>query len=130
MLNNFFRINLPYGLQRDFDGWLCFNREYKPLGFNARSINFNDIKFENKHSLYTPYKNLNEKLIESIAVEIKRNANDEIIMFFLYKDASNPFNFEGEKRQELWDLYCEKLQCLTELYVDANNPLHEVSYRD
>lgn len=34
MLENFFRINLPYGMIRnDKNEWMCFNREYMPLGY-------------------------------------------------------------------------------------------------
>jgi hypothetical protein len=35
MLNNFFRINLPYGIKRGpHNSWAAFNREYMPLGWN------------------------------------------------------------------------------------------------
>lgn len=31
-LDDFFRINMPYGMQRNGDGeWFVFNREYKPF---------------------------------------------------------------------------------------------------
>ena len=32
-LNNFFKINFPYGIMKNKDNeWACFNREDKPLG--------------------------------------------------------------------------------------------------
>jgi hypothetical protein len=35
MLTDFFRINLPYGMQKNEKGeWMFFNREYVPLGWN------------------------------------------------------------------------------------------------
>lgn len=39
MLNDFFRINLPYGIAQNNKGeWMAFNREYRPIGFNELSL--------------------------------------------------------------------------------------------
>jgi hypothetical protein len=43
-LTDFFRINLPYGIQKnDVGEWSAFNREYKPLGWNTDEwVNYED----------------------------------------------------------------------------------------
>ena len=34
MLNDFFRINMPYCFSKLENGnWICLNREYSPIGF-------------------------------------------------------------------------------------------------
>lgn len=129
MLNNFFRINLPYGLKEENGTWKCFNREYFPLGFNALSTmkKVSDTQSDIKDCILTPYKNLDEKLIlfivDNDSNRIHRNDEGRIDQFFLYQDATNPFNSTGQQRQELWDLYCEKLQYLAELNVSETMPV-------
>ena len=40
MINDFLRINLPYGIKKNENNeWAAFNREYLPLDFN-------DIRFK------------------------------------------------------------------------------------
>jgi len=58
MLSDFFRINLPYGIERNDKGeWKAFNREYMPIGYN------NDRKgMVEDDRLYTKYKGVTERL--------------------------------------------------------------------
>ena len=57
-LNNFFKINLPYGIKRNGNGhWAALNREYRPLGGN------NFIKHvPGSAFIYTNYGELSDKL--------------------------------------------------------------------
>ncbi len=46
-LNNFFRINLPYGLLKDNqDNWSCFNRKSQPLSCNSVPSEFSTDEAE------------------------------------------------------------------------------------
>ena len=121
-LNNFFRINLPYGIAKNESGdWMAFNREYMPLGYN-------DYDFQEgtpgQHYLdkpiYTKYKGLTEKLLMKLAHGvsegngIKRDENNNITKVFLYNDATNPTRGKANDT-ELWDRYFERLKILSKL---------------
>lgn len=121
MLNDFFRINLPYGIARNENGgWMVFNREYMPLGYNNvehkgnPGLSFLDIP------IYTRYKRLTEKLLIELAYGehgVMRNEKNEIVKVFLYNDGTNPQNQSTDKKI-LWDNYFEKLKKLSKLNVD------------
>lgn len=95
-LTDFFRINLPYGIQRNGDNeWFCFNREYLPLGWNSKEEH-ESIHQENIYDsipLYTKYKGLTEKRILQIIKEpsaIQRDKDGTINRVFFYNDGTNP----------------------------------------
>lgn len=118
MLNDFFRINLPYGIERNNDGaWVAFNREYMPLGFNNTRLK--GEVFENT-SIHTKYKKVTDKLLTGLAWDsehgIQRNEKGEITKIFLYNDGSNPRN-QSKDKKELWDSYFDKLKQLSSLEV-------------
>lgn len=116
MLNNFFRINLPYGIAKnDNDEWMTFNREYMPIGYNDINYkghvghNYNDVP------IYTKYKKLTEKVLIEIAHSpdgVQRNDKGEITKVFFYNDASNPVN-QSKDKEELWNQYFDKLRKLS-----------------
>lgn len=118
MLNNFFRINLPYGIAKnDNDEWMTFNREYMPLGYN--DINFKDHVGHSYSDvpIYTKYKGLTDKVLIEIAHGhdgVYRNDKNEIVKVFFYDDASNPVN-QSKDIKELWDEYFDKLKRLSKL---------------
>lgn len=116
MLNNFFRINLPYGIAKNENGeWMAFNREYMPLGFN--DINFKEhpgYSYTNI-PIYTKYKRLTENFLIDIAHSEKglsRNESGEIVKVFLYDDATNPVS---SSKDQLWNSYFKKLQKLSKM---------------
>jgi len=118
MLSDFFRINLPYGIQRNADGgWCAFNREYMPLGFNidhhstATSVNHTEAP------IYTEYLRITESLLLSLADSpnsIDRDQNGNITRIWLYNDKTNPMNQRIDSK-ELWNSYFEKLKKLSKL---------------
>ena len=120
MLQDFFRINLPYGIARNVNGeWMAFNREYMPLGYN-------DILFKGTPGysfldmpIYTKYRNVTKKLLLELAcnkTSIDQYEQNEIIVIYLYDDSTNPLNHASNKK-ELWDIYFEKLKKLARLEV-------------
>lgn len=122
MLNDFFRINLPYGIAQNNKGeWMAFNREYRPIGFNELSLkgipgyDYQDI------GLYTKYKKSKKKTLEKLAIlcpTVYRNDIGEIEKIFLYNDGTNPINTTSKKlRDELWNEYFEKIKILSELSI-------------
>lgn len=72
MLNNFFRINMPYGITRNEKGeWSAFNREYMPLGYNDSRLKGNIIKEFGELPIWTKYKALHEKTLLLLAYILK-----------------------------------------------------------
>jgi hypothetical protein len=116
-LNDFFRVNMPYGLKKNSKKeWIIFNREYMPLGWNTTSRQEN-IYVESSYSelpVYTTYRALTDKKIASIVDEaqIRRNEDGTIHMFFLYNDKLNP-----QSTPAYWGLYLEKIKALSKLSV-------------
>jgi len=107
MLSDFFRINLPRGMERNNKGkWIVFNRDYKPIGFNQSDF----VKYE-EFPIYTKYKGLTEKLILEIGNpdSIERDEHGKICKFWLYNDVTNPMNNND------WSTYWKKLQKLAKL---------------
>ena len=112
-LSDFFRINLPYGIQRkEKNEWTAFNREYLPLGTNEKT----PLGSGKAEYIYTVYKPIREGTLLKIADQdenrIRRNDKGEIVMIFLYHDGSNPAsNPEG------WTKYMNKLRLLSKFHV-------------
>ncbi|HLW41248.1 MAG TPA: hypothetical protein VKY82_02635 [Flavobacterium sp.] len=113
MLNNFFRINLPYGIAKSQDDkWMAFNREYMPLGFNDVNYKEHPGYSYKEMPIYTKYKRLTENFLTELAGNekfITRNSEGEITKIFFYDDTTNPVN--GSK-SELWENYFSKIQKL------------------
>lgn len=111
-LNNFFKINFPYGIKANKKGeWTAFNREYKPLG-NKDSLK--EVKDED--FTYCKYKGLTETLLkkladtpDSIVLE-----NSKIVKVFFYNDGTNPSN---QNKKTLYKSYFDKLEILSKLKV-------------
>ncbi|WP_395045981.1 hypothetical protein [Flavobacterium sp.] len=124
MLNNFFRINLPYGIAKnDNDEWMAFNREYMPLGYNNIDYKGHVGHNYNEVPIYTKYKRLTEKVLIEIAHGtdgVQRNDKGEINKVFFYDDASNPVN-QSKDKKELWDEYFDKLKNFQNLKNRNNN---------
>lgn len=125
MLDNFFRINLPYGIGQNKNGeWMAFNREYMPLGYNDYSLKRGGHPREsfNELPIYTSYKGLTEKFLLSLAADessITRDDKGNIITVYFYKDSSNPVNVKDNKA--LWESYFDKLKRLSTKQVTISN---------
>ncbi len=112
-LTDFFRINLPYGIQKNKEGyWSAFNREYKPLGYNESSsvVDFDQLP------VHTKYKGLTSlqitKLIKN-REHIHLDESGDVWRFFLYEDKTNP-----QSSPAYWDEYFTKIKSLSKFEVD------------
>lgn len=116
MLNNFFRINFPYGIAKNQnDEWMAFNREYMPLGFNDVSHKQHVGYSYDNIPIYTKYKRLTENFLVDLASSEKylsKNDKGEIVKVFLYDDATNPVSHSEDY---LWDNYFKKIKKLSKL---------------
>lgn len=115
MLSDFFRINLPYCIERvEGDKWRCLNREYQPLGMNTRNRTEAD---NSKLPISTSYERLTENFIQKLVDgrdKIHRDDAGQIYKFFLYDDGTNPMN-QAKESTKLWDAYFDKLKKLSRL---------------
>lgn len=111
-LNNFFKINFPYGIMKNNDNeWACFNREYKPLG-TKDSL---EVK-EEKDFVFCKYKGLTDKVIEKLSDTpgSLKLEDGEIKKIYFYNDATNPSNQTSKK---LYSSYFNKLEIVSKLKV-------------
>lgn len=120
MLDNFFRINLPYGFARNENGeWMAFNREYMPLGYNENGKKGMPGESYSELPVYTKYNRITEDFLVGLADDknaIHRNDKGEIVKVFLYDDGSNPVNQSSDK-PALWNNYFSKLKKLSGLKI-------------
>jgi len=104
---DFFRIYLPYGLDRNDEGdWAVFNRDYAPLGQDRFQTLAPKLD-------YKKYDKLNEKLMLKLASEggeVRRDADGRVNRVYLYSDKTNPREIKVNK--ELWEIYQSKLMLL------------------
>ena len=118
MLNDFFRINMPYGIAKNENGdWMAFNREYLPIGFNENVKGF-DINETSKYPVHTNYKRISDKTLLKLAWDdasgVKRNDTGDIITVFLYNDGTNPVNQSSVKEEnKYWEVYFDKIKLLS-----------------
>lgn len=117
MLNNFFTINLPYGLTKgENDTWIPFNREYMPLGYNNTvkpniySDTYRDIPYN------TRYSGLTDIILLDLAEDFERDESNQITKIYFYSDNTNPTaqNYESDA---VWNKYFNKIRTLSKLKV-------------
>ncbi|EHO11888.1 hypothetical protein SAMN04488018_11348 [Myroides marinus] len=117
MLNNFFRINLPYGIMKnEKNQWIAFNREYQPLGINQSDFNSLNEDLIKQLPLYTEYKRLTENKLISLAYGengIQRDDKGEIYRIYFYNDELNPTGKNASK--ELWNKYFSIIEEVSKL---------------
>ncbi|MDB5227341.1 MAG: hypothetical protein JWN78_1534 [Bacteroidota bacterium] len=115
-LNNFFRINLPYGLRRTSKNeWVAFNRLYLPLGFNSKSEkNILEDDSYPEFPIFTKFNGVTEELLSEVAEKISRDSKGEIKTIYLYSDITNPTLDE-----DYWNIYFEKIKILSALNVTS-----------
>jgi hypothetical protein len=118
MLSDFFRINLPYGMRRnDKNEWYCFNREYKPLGFNQANKQYKFVDYP----IFTRYKAVTDQKLLEIAGGEDRMTRDEkgmIQAVWFYDDGDNPMNVFHRNKSKCWLLYFKKLKLVSQLRTD------------
>lgn len=123
MLNNFFRINMPYGIAKnDKGGWMAFNREYRPIGFNILKESENIRSGYSDLEIHTIYEKISDtKLIQLAGKETSlcRDEKGEIVVVFLYDDLTNPINHKTYKAK-LWEVYFFKLRLLSTIRVKGD----------
>jgi len=94
-LTDFFRINLPYGMQKNSNNeWFAFNREYMPLGWNSveKQVSIRKDNCYGEMPVYSKYEGLTDSKIMKIIKEdfIYRDDNNNITSIFFYNDVTNP----------------------------------------
>lgn len=115
-LNDFFRINMPYGIVKNSKGeWTAFNREYAPIGWNEKYTG-QSIDIDDSYSdipIRTKYKNATEtilkQLIDNESAE-EYDSNGDLRKIYLYGDGTNPLN-----NAEHWNTYLDKIKILSQL---------------
>ena len=118
MLTDFFRINLPYGMERNNNGeWMFFNREYVPLGWSSHAQSYK--AFVSQLPLYTKYTKPTDATLVKLAWEsesgITRNEKGEITKVFFYNDRTNPQN-----DPKCWSQYLDKIKLLSKCAVKSS----------
>lgn len=90
---NFFSINLPYGMEKTDQGWIVFNREYQPLGFNKKVVGIISWYYKEFPDLpISTHYEISNKLLQKLPIDLQivRNEKGEIIKFWFYNDGNNP----------------------------------------
>lgn len=117
-LTDFFRINLPYGMNKNSKGeWMLFNREYMPLGWKESVSDENVIhnSSDSKLPLYTKYKGLTDNILLKKfghGEHIIFNKKGELVRVFFYNDRSNPTNINSS-----WEPYFDIIKWLSKFQV-------------
>lgn len=112
-LDNFFRINLPYGLQKDNeDRWTVFNREYLPL--SNIDVHTEFVEDETEKYVFTKYSGMTENFLLKIAARLNRDSSGNLDKIWLYSDADDPLQ---HNTKENWNKYFEKLKAISVLKI-------------
>lgn len=112
-LNNFFSINMPYGMFKNEEGeWAVFNREYKPLGIRDKKSNVDIFLGKNidDYPVFTKYRSLGEKTLLKLAEggSVHRNDNGEINQIYFYRDVTNPIH-----NPKCWNDYFDRIKIIS-----------------
>jgi hypothetical protein len=117
-LTDFFRINLPYGIEKNNNGeWIAFNRGYAPLGWN-QAVDFQKILNMGSSKdlpIASKYKNASEVKLKKLLDEFsaaKYDSDGKLKVIYFYNDDTNPASFP-----KYWSRYAEKLKILSELKI-------------
>jgi hypothetical protein len=119
MLNDFFRINLPYGIGCNKNGeWMAFNREYMPLGYNDLTYKRGGHPRDsfNEFPIYTRYEWPTDKFLLSLADNeecITRDKEGKIITVYFYSDKTVPAILNDN--DDLWIKYFDKIKKLSQI---------------
>ena len=105
-MTDFFRINMPYGMQRNHEGkWMFFNREYTSLGNCGRD------KIAESSDYYCSYTGITEDLLLELATgDVERDSSGEITRIWFYDDNVTPGTNKVDDQK--WNAYTDKLKKL------------------
>jgi len=111
-LTDFFRINLPYGMEKnELNEWFVFNREYMPLGWNKKQgYVINTAQFA-KYPVFTEYKGLTDNAILKIIKNpsaIYRKDDNKIFRIYFYNYGTNP-----QSNPKYWQDYFDIIKQLS-----------------
>ena len=112
MTMDFFRTNLPYGMQKNEKGqWMFFNRQYKPLGCATTDF----IEDKDLVDFYSNYPKMNDEFLISLAEfgSVEKNEKGEISRIWFYRKATIPAKEKLDKSK--WNNYISKLKLLASL---------------
>lgn len=112
MTTDFFRMNLPYGMQKNEEGqWMFFNRYYKPLGCATSRI----IPDKELVDFCSYYPKMDNAFLVSLAEfgSVRRNEEGEIYQLWFYNDATVPSLQTLD--EDKWNNYIGKLKLLASL---------------
>lgn len=112
----YFRILLPYGLERNpkTDEWTIFNREYAPLGMREKDYE--------KQPVYFKCPGLTDAFIRELVKDVPDayfTVDGKIQKFWLYDDKTNPIDTnEYPQSYFLWEAYLRKVRMLSEILIE------------
>lgn len=112
MLNNVFRINMPYGIKGNhIKGWYFFNREYLPIGETEKNDNEPNWQKYQFNSVAI------KKLEEMGCYRMEINEAEEVYtQIFFYNDATNPVNNSDKKKANIcWEKYLLILKTISRI---------------
>lgn len=95
LLDNFFYLQMPYGMLRNADGtWYVVNREHMPLGWNNTDLkeNFHFTEAYRNLPIHTRYTLTDAQIVKILAGagNIQYDDNGNIKRFYFYHSESNP----------------------------------------
>lgn len=112
MTTDFFRMNLPYGMQKNEKGeWMFFNRNYKPLGCATRDF----IEDKDLVDFYAEYPIMDEAFLLLLGENgsVRKDEKGDIWRVWFYNDASVPSLEKLD--EEKWNNYISKIKLLASL---------------
>ncbi len=115
-LTDFFRINLPYGVYiNDERKMMAFNREYRPIGINNLSVEYD--KEKTILPVFTEYKGLTDNFLNELSngCQVDHNDKGQIRTIWFYNDRLNPIN-DGQH----WDRYFDIIKKLSKLQIKGH----------
>ncbi|MFZ4413654.1 MAG: hypothetical protein ACOYOV_11260 [Bacteroidales bacterium] len=115
MINDFFRINLPYGIIRNNKNeWAAINRAHLPVNMNNKELHEQPGENYLAKAVYIKYIGITEEFLKDLAYDefnIRRNKLGQIDEVYLYNDLDFEKLDENEK-YEFLSKYFVKLRML------------------
>ena len=116
-INDFFRINMPYGIRKDNNGrWVAFNREYLPIGWNKAK---SEIRIDSADTLehipvFTRYKELTHSEVAKVIkdIDLLHIVDNELKTIYFYGDNNYP-----PSSDENWLKYSTIIRYFSKLLV-------------
>lgn len=102
---------MPYGMDRQGNGWVMFNRNYEGIAISGRNVHFRFNRIPTESALLK----LAGKNSKGDAL-VQRDEKGDITRVYFYDDGSVPFDYQERKRVNTKDYkdYCGQLQYLAE----------------